>query len=70
MTSGAASKLVRRRPSLVSGPNFFLTSRISTAIICHCFFSLASSASIVAFSLRQVVLFFAQRHFLEAAQAS
>ncbi len=50
MTSGAASKLVRRRPSAVSGPNFFLTSRISTAIICHCFFSLASSASIVAFS--------------------
>ena len=51
---GAAPKVVRRLPSFVSGPNFFLTSRISTAIIFHCFFSLASEqASIVRLLLGQ-----------------
>ena len=69
-TSGAASKVVRRRPSFVSGPNFFLTSRISTAIICHCFLSLARSDLDRGLLLGEVVLLLAQRHLLETAQAS
>ncbi|MNL54754.1 hypothetical protein D3C87_1781130 [compost metagenome] len=48
--SGASAKVLRRLPMSVALANFFFTSPISQATVCHCFSSEASSASISAFS--------------------
>ncbi len=47
---GLSAKVVRRLPSFVPGPNFFFTSRISQAIVFHCWRSELRSSSIWPFS--------------------
>ena len=64
------SNVVRRLPSLVSGPYFFFTSRICQAIIFHCLLLAGEQRLDRRLLLGQLVLLLAQRHFLEAAQAA
>ena len=57
-------------PIFVSGPYFFLRSRICAAIVFHCLASSPSNAFDLALFLGQIVVFAAQLHFLEAPQAA